>query len=84
MLSVIHEPVPSCADFLEMAWLYDIGYRSMMLCDELCLKEDLLATAINACQSFREHYQPIVPDVVPLVPLEPARPVSRWRSWLRL
>jgi hypothetical protein len=56
LLSVIHEPVPSCADFLELAWLYDIGYRRMMLCDELCLKGDLLATAVNAFESFRNEY----------------------------
>ena len=47
---------PSCADFCELAWLYDIGYRRMMLCDELCLKEDLLAEAINAFDAFRESY----------------------------
>lgn len=57
LLSVIHEPVPSCADFLELAWLHDIGYRSMMLCDELCLKEPLLATAVTAFDEFRCSYR---------------------------
>jgi len=57
MLSVIHEPVPSCADFLELAWLYDIGYRSFMLCDELCLDKALLSTALNAVMAFRESYE---------------------------
>jgi len=56
LLSVIHESVPSCADFLEMSWLYDIGYRSFMLCDELCLVEEHLATATNVFQAFREAY----------------------------
>ncbi|MDO8571963.1 MAG: hypothetical protein Q7R79_04760 [bacterium] len=56
LLSVVHEPVPSCADFLELAWLRDIGYTRMMLCDELCLKEDLLATAVNAFEGFRKTY----------------------------
>lgn len=56
LLSVIPEPVPSCADFSELAWLYDIGYRTMMLCDELCLKEELLATAMNVFESFRGVY----------------------------
>lgn len=56
LLSVVSEPVPACADFCELAWLYDIGYRSMLLCDELCLKEELLAPAINAFQSFRDTY----------------------------
>lgn len=58
LLSVIHEPVPSCADFCELAWLYDIGYRRMMLCDELCLKGDLLATAVNAFEAFAKEYLP--------------------------
>jgi hypothetical protein len=57
MLSTITSDVPSCADFCELAWLYDIGYRSFLLCDELCLKEDLLAVAINACHAFRKDYQ---------------------------
>ena len=53
LLSVVDGPVPSCADFLELQWLWDVGYRRMMLCDELCLKGDLLATAVNAFQSFK-------------------------------
>jgi hypothetical protein len=56
LLSTIHEPVPSCADLSEMAWLYDIGYRKMMLCDEICLKENLLSTAVNIMESFRRNY----------------------------
>jgi hypothetical protein len=57
MLSVVDEPVPSCSDFLELAWLYDIGYREMMLCDELCLKKDLLTAAVNAFDGFRTAYK---------------------------
>lgn len=57
LLSVITDPVPSCADFHEMAWLADIGYKNMMLCDELCLKEDLLARAVNVFQSFKDTYE---------------------------
>jgi hypothetical protein len=49
--------VPSCADFLELAWLQDIGYRRMMLCDELCLHEKLLASAVNAFDGFRATYR---------------------------
>jgi len=55
-LSTVTSPVPECCDFLELAWLYDIGYRSMMLCDEICLKEHLLGTAVNAFESFRKTY----------------------------
>ena len=50
---------PSCADFCEMAWLYDIGYRKMMLCDELCLKEELFEAAMNAFDAFRKMHNKI-------------------------
>jgi hypothetical protein len=53
LLSVAESPVPSCADFLELQWLSDVGYRRFMLCDELCLKEELMGTSINAFESFR-------------------------------
>jgi len=48
LLSIVDAPVPSCADLLEIQWLHDIGYRRMMLCDELCLKEHMLNAAV-AC-----------------------------------
>ncbi len=56
ILSVVNKPVPDCADFLELAWLYDHGYRNFMLCDEICLKEDLLSTAVNVFDTFRNVY----------------------------
>lgn len=56
LLSTIIDAVPSCADFSELAWLYDIGYKNIMLCDELCLQEKLLARAVNAFDSFRKEY----------------------------
>ena len=43
---------PSCADICELAWLTDIGYRSFMLCDELCLKRDLLGAAVDEFNAF--------------------------------
>jgi len=71
MLSVIQEDVPSCADVVELAWLYDIGYRSMLLCDDLCLKGELLDNALEACKAFALNYRP------------PALKSPKWRSWLR-
>lgn len=56
LLSLVREEVPSCADLSELAWLYDIGYRSMMLCDELCLKGELLGKAVTAFDAFRTVY----------------------------
>jgi len=40
-------PVPSCADMMDIAWLYEHGYRKMLLCDNLYLKEEWLDTALN-------------------------------------
>lgn len=56
LLSLCHRNVPDAVDFSELAWLYDIGYRTMMLCDDLCIKEDTLARAINAFDAFRSDY----------------------------
>lgn len=54
LLSVINEPVPSCSDLTELAWLHDIGYRRIMLCDELCLKENLLSNAVNVFNGVKK------------------------------
>ncbi len=56
LLSTIQDAVPSCADWSELAWLADIGYKNFMLCDELCLKEELLSRAVNAFQAFKDDY----------------------------
>lgn len=57
IIDYLMEPQPpSCADFLELAWLYDIGYRDMMLCDELCLRGDLLQSAVNSFEGFKQSY----------------------------
>lgn len=59
LLSLINRDIPSCADFCEVAWLYGLGYRNMMLCDELCLREDLLDLAIGAFDAFRSDREKI-------------------------
>jgi len=56
LLSCCRRSVPDAVDFSELAWLYDIGYRTMMLCDDLCIDETMLARAINAFDAFREDY----------------------------
>lgn len=56
LLSCVNNDVPSCADLNELAWLYDTGFRNFLLCDELCLKENLLDRAINVFEAFREDY----------------------------
>ena len=59
LLSLINRDIPSCADFCEVAWLYSIGYRNMMLCDEICLSENLLDLAIGAFNAFRNEREAI-------------------------
>lgn len=56
MLSTVASAVPSCVDFSELAWLYDIKYRRFMLCDEICLKDEPLSVAMNAMEAFRKSY----------------------------
>lgn len=54
LLSIVNDPVPSAADLSEIAWLHDIGYRRMMLCDEICLKEDMLAAAVSVFDAVKQ------------------------------
>jgi hypothetical protein len=57
VLQESHEPkVPDFADFAQLAWLHKIGFRSALLCDEICLKSDLLSNAVNAFEAFRTEY----------------------------
>ncbi len=56
LLSLVNDSVPSLSDLAQLSWLYDIGYKKMMLCDELCLKENLMARAVNVLESFRDNY----------------------------
>lgn len=57
LLSLLKSPVPSCADFAELAWLYEnAGYRRFLLCDEICLKGELLNAAVNAWYEFFNDY----------------------------
>jgi hypothetical protein len=57
LLSCVTQSTPSCADFSDLAWLYEIGYRNFLLCDELCLKQHLLARAVNVFDAFRKSYK---------------------------
>lgn len=56
LLTCIENPLPEAADLAELAWLYDIGYRNFMLCDDLCIREDRLVRAVNVFEAFRNSY----------------------------
>jgi hypothetical protein len=51
-----YKPIPSASDLSELAWLHDIGFRNFLLCDELCLKENMLSAATNVFNSVRLDY----------------------------
>lgn len=58
ILAYLKAPRPvSCADILELTWLADIGFRNFMLCDEICLNENLLAAAVDAFHDFARKYE---------------------------
>lgn len=48
--------IPECHDFEELAWLYDLGYRNYLLCDEICLDGELLDIALSAFEAFADYY----------------------------
>ncbi|MBI5044918.1 MAG: hypothetical protein HZC02_03260 [Candidatus Levybacteria bacterium] len=50
------QDTPECADFSELAYLYNAGFRTMMLCDHVCLDDRTLSIAIAAFDSFRQDY----------------------------
>jgi len=56
LLSCVEQEVPSAADFAQLAWLYDIGYRKMLLCDDLCIDGDRLSRALDVFEAFRSYY----------------------------
>lgn len=45
---------PDLADFAHLAWLQLVGYRTFMLCDEICLADDLLGPAVGAFNAWRK------------------------------
>lgn len=56
LLSLVTQSVPSAADLMQLGFLYELGYDSFMLCDELCLKRDMLNMAVNVFDSFKQSY----------------------------
>lgn len=57
LLSVVGSPVPSCADLSELGWLFEIGYRRFMLCDEMCLHGEMLDLAVSVFWAVADSYQ---------------------------
>jgi pyruvate kinase len=45
--SLARDPVPDAADVSDAAFLMQLGYRTFMLGDEVCLKRDTVLAALN-------------------------------------
>lgn len=45
--SLADHPVPSCADVGDVAFLLELGYRTFLLGDAVCLQEDTVMEALN-------------------------------------
>jgi len=56
MLTIMHQPTTDACDFMQLAWMYDQGFRTLMLCDGLCLKGPLLDQAVGAMDAFKDSY----------------------------
>lgn len=56
LLSLVKSQIPSSSDLCELAWLYDVGFRNFLLCDELCLQEGMLGCATAVFEAFRKDY----------------------------
>ena len=58
--SLAWEPEPACQDITDAACLILLGYRTLMLGDEVCLRQDTVLPALDLLQS-------VIRDVAPRV-----------------
>jgi len=49
--SLVQNPVPSCADIGDLAFLISLGYRTFMLGDVQCLRRDTVLEALNLLEA---------------------------------
>lgn len=52
--SLARSPVPDCADISDVALLLALGYRTLMLGDEVCLRRDAVIGALNLLAAIVE------------------------------
>lgn len=50
--SLALSPVPSCADLCDAAFLLELGYRTFLLGDALCLRRDPVVEALNLLEAL--------------------------------
>jgi pyruvate kinase len=54
--SLAYQPVPISADISDVAFLLEIGYRTFMLGDQVCLRRDTVMEALNLLEAISEDY----------------------------
>jgi pyruvate kinase len=56
--SLAFHPVPASADIGDLAFLLSLGYRTFLLGDALCLREDTLLEALNLLDAVAQEFVP--------------------------
>lgn len=54
--SLAHQPVPSCADIGDAAFLLGLGYRTFLLGDAVCLRRESVLAALNLLEALAHSY----------------------------
>ncbi|HPH95921.1 MAG TPA: pyruvate kinase [Anaerolineaceae bacterium] len=49
--SLLHNPIPSCSDIMDIYYLKDMGYTRFMFGDDICFKKDILMQAVHIFNS---------------------------------
>ncbi len=55
--SLARSSTPSSADISDIAWLLQLGYRTFMLGDSVCLQRDSVLEALNVLQAIWQDWQ---------------------------
>lgn len=55
--SLAFQSVPASADIGDVAFLLEVGYRSFLLGDQVCLRRDTVLAALNLLAAIAEDYQ---------------------------
>ncbi|MEM7801298.1 MAG: pyruvate kinase [Chloroflexota bacterium] len=50
--SMAYQPIPEAADLSDIAFLYEIGYRTFMLGDAVCLRRESVMEALNVMEEL--------------------------------
>src|ERR1051326_7467054 len=54
--SMAYQPIPVSADINDVAFLLEIGYRTFMLGDQVCLRRDSVMQALNLLEEISNDY----------------------------